>query len=237
MADPAGESVDDALRLDLDRRLKREFHGCRITPDAGLLAYRELHVALGLADMACDEVVDPRTGKNRQHVLTGLVRKSVLGRLGGYEDLNNADRLGRDPARRWIVCCRAVAKQAASTSQMGRFETVFLPADENLAVLADLSGESIDRVHARQPSKALVLDMASSIRPTYGDQEGSAYNGHYARTCYHPLFMFNQFTEAAVSVCRNPAADCRTVAAARSSAGVTRPVVMTSRKKYGRGVS
>jgi hypothetical protein len=23
-------------------------------------------------------------------------------------------------------------------------------------------------------------------------QEGSAYNGHFARTCYHPLFYFNR---------------------------------------------
>jgi hypothetical protein len=31
------------------------------------------------------------------------------------------------------------------------------------------------------------------VSPTYGDQEGSAYNGHFACTCYHPLFVFNQF--------------------------------------------
>lgn len=68
MAVPAGESVDVPLRLDLDRRLKRELHGSRITTDARLLAYRELHVALGLTDTVCDEVVDPRTGKNRQHM-------------------------------------------------------------------------------------------------------------------------------------------------------------------------
>ena len=24
-------------------------------------------------------------------------------------------------------------------------------------------------------------------------QEGSAYNGHFGCTCYHPLFVFNQF--------------------------------------------
>ena len=28
--------------------------------------------------------------------------------------------------------------------------------------------------------------------PTYGEQEGSAYNGHFTCTCYHPLFVFNQ---------------------------------------------
>jgi hypothetical protein len=34
--------------------------------------------------------------------------------------------------------------------------------------------------------------MDSSESPTYGAQEGSAYNGHFACTCYHPLFVFNQ---------------------------------------------
>jgi UDP-3-O-[3-hydroxymyristoyl] glucosamine N-acyltransferase, LpxD/Transposase DDE domain group 1 len=38
----------------------------------------------------------------------------------------------------------------------------------------------------------IVLDMDSSESPTYGEQEGSAYNGHFGCTCYHPLFMFNQ---------------------------------------------
>ena len=35
--------------------------------------------------------------------------------------------------------------------------------------------------------------MDSSVSPTYGEQEGSAYNGHFGCTCYHPLFVFNQF--------------------------------------------
>ena len=41
---------------------------------------------------------------------------------------------------RWIVGGRAVAKQAASASQMGRFETEFLATDDNIAALAELSG-------------------------------------------------------------------------------------------------
>ena len=140
MAYPMGESKDGVLRLDFDRRLKLEFHGSKVTTDAGLLAYRELDDALGLTLMVGDELVDPRTGKNGQHAMKGLFRQSVFGRLGGYEDVNDADRLGRDPAMRWIVGGRAVAKAAASTSQMGRFETEFLATDENLTALTGLSG-------------------------------------------------------------------------------------------------
>jgi len=193
MRNPTGESENQPLRLPFDSRLKLDFHGSRVTSDAGLLAYRELDDALGLTDLVGGELVDPRTGKNGQHAMTGLFRQSVFGRLAGYEDVNDADRLAHDPAMRWIVGGRAVAKAAASSSQMGRFETEFLATDENLAALADLSGQWIDRVHDRHRPKTVVLDMDSSVSPTHGDQEGTAYNGHFGCTCYHPLFVFNQF--------------------------------------------
>jgi len=189
MADPTGE----ALRLDFDRRLMLQFRGSTITSDAGLLAYRELDDTLSLTDMGADTLADARTGKNGRHRLAGLLRQSVFGRLAGYEDVNDAERLCRDPAMRWVVGDRAVTGVAASASQMGRFETKWLCRPENLAALAELPGQWIDKVHQRLPPKMMVLDMDSSESPTYGEQEGSAYNGHFGCTCYHPLFVFNQF--------------------------------------------
>jgi hypothetical protein len=193
MADPTGESKSEALRLDFDRRLMLQFRGSVLTSDAGLLAYRELDDTLGLTDTAADTLADARTGKNGRHRLAGMLRQSVFGRLAGYEDVNDADRLCRDPAMRWVVGDRAIAGFAASASQMGRFETKWLSRPENLAALADLPGQWIDKVHRRRPPKTIVLDIDSSESPTYGEQEGSAYNGHFACTCYHPLFVFNQF--------------------------------------------
>ena len=76
---------------------------------------------------------------------------------------------------------------------MGRFETEWLAATGNLSALADLSGQWIDRVNERRPPGDIVLDMDSSVSPTHGDQEQSAWNGHFSCTCYHPLFVFNQF--------------------------------------------
>jgi hypothetical protein len=117
---------------------------------------------------------------------------TVFGRLAGYEDVNDADRLCRDPPMRWVVGDPAIAGSAASTSQMRRFETEWLTRPENLIALADLPGRWIDKVHMRRPPRIIVLDMDSSESPTYGEQEGSAYNGHFGCTCYHPLFVFNQ---------------------------------------------
>jgi Transposase DDE domain group 1 len=192
MADPTGEANRGALRLDFDRRLLLQFRGSAITSDAGLLPYRELDDAVGLTDTAANTLADARTGKNIRHLLGGLLRQSVFGRLAGYEDVNDADRLCRDPAMRWVVGDRAITGSAASASQMGRFETEWLTQPENLVALADLPGKWIDKVHTRRPPRIIVLDMDSSESPTYGEQEGSAYNGHFSCTCYHPLFVFNQ---------------------------------------------
>jgi hypothetical protein len=71
---------------------------------------------------------------------------SVFGRLAGYEDVNDAERLRHDPAMRWIVGGKAAQRSVASPSQMGRFETQWLAAPKNFAVLADLSGQWIDLV-------------------------------------------------------------------------------------------
>src|SRR6202162_5552237 len=138
MADPTGEAGSAALRLDFDRRVMLQFRGSAITSDAGLLPYRELDDALGLTDTGADTLADARTGKNGRHRLGDLLRQSVVGRIAGAEDVNDAARLCRNPAMRWVVGDRAITGSAASASQMGRFETKWLSRPENPAAPAAL---------------------------------------------------------------------------------------------------
>ena len=192
MADATGET-SRPVRVAFDRRINLQFHGAQITSDGGLLAYRELDDALGLTALAASALGEGRRGRNIRHHLPGLLRQAVYGRLAGYEDVNDAERLARDPVMRAIVGHEGLERLAASSSQMGRFETEWLATEANLAALADLSGAWIDRVHHRRPPDGIILDMDSSESPTHGQQEGSALNGHFGCTCYHPLFVFNQF--------------------------------------------
>jgi Transposase DDE domain group 1 len=190
-----GDAKKNELRVGFDSRLKLKFLGSQVTTDAGLLAYRELDETLGLTEMAQDALEDSRLGSNKQHGLSPPLRQSIYGRLAGYDDVNDAERLCVDPAMRHVVGGRASQpeKRAASTSEVGRFETEILSMKENLTALMDLSGRWIDQVHQRQPLKQLILDLDSSVSESYGRQEGTAYNGHFLCVCYHPLFLFNQF--------------------------------------------
>ncbi len=152
----------------------KQFHGAKLSSDGGLLLFRELDAALGLTEMASWELRDRRTGRNTQHTLLALFRQSVFGRLAGYEDVNDADRLSRDPVIRSIVGRGNDDRSAASESEMGRFETGILASGANLTALTGLNGVWIDRVRSRRRSSTLILDIDSSESPVHGEQEGAA---------------------------------------------------------------
>jgi len=98
-----GEGENGRLRLAFDGHLRLEFRGAKVTTDAGLPAVRELDGVLGLTGMAGVMIEDKRTGRNIRHDLAGLLRQSVYARLAGYKDVNDHERLFRDPAMRAVI--------------------------------------------------------------------------------------------------------------------------------------
>ncbi len=189
MTNPKGEG----LQVGFEGSLRLEFHGAKVTSDAGLLAYRDLDEALGLFDRVPSVFHDSRTGRNIQHDLVSLLRQSVYSRLAGYEDVNDADRLSVDPTMRRITGRKIDRKNAASANTMGRFETKMLSVNGNLHALSEVNGRWVERALQKTTHRRIILDMDSSASPVHGEQEASAYNGHFGFTCYHPLFCFNQF--------------------------------------------
>ena len=171
MTNATGEAKSGPLRLGFDSSVQLLFRGSAISSDGGLLLHRELDDALGLTDLATDLLVDHRTGKNGRHTFVGLLRQSIFSRLAGYEDVNDADRLCRDPVMRQLVGGRAVKRGAASASAMGRFETATLTQAENLAALADLSGHwVVTRCVVGTMSRGIVRLLSLS---SYGVSEPS----------------------------------------------------------------
>ena len=198
MADPKGEGV----KVGFDGSIRLEFHGAKVTSEAGLLAYRDLDEALGLFDSVPFVFHDSRTGRNIQHHLTALLRQSVYSRLAGYEDVNDAHRLSVDPTMRRITGKKLDDKNAASANTMGRFETQMLSVADNLQALSEVNGRWVERALQKTTHRRIILDMDSSASPVHGEQEASAYNGHFGCTCYHPLFCFNQFGDCEGSMLR-----------------------------------
>jgi hypothetical protein len=186
-----GEQQNQPFQLSFNPSLKVDFQGSRVTSDGGLLLVRELDERLGLSELISEHLTDGRRGKNTQLPLADLLRQSIYSRLAGYEDVNDAERLAQDPTFRLMGSERIWERGAALTSRLQSFETELLTQEENLSGLAAINRKLIARAEAIDSPQRVVLDMDSTEIPVYGQQENSAYNGHFESTCYHPLLLFN----------------------------------------------
>ena len=186
-----GERQNQPFQFSFNAALKVDFQGSRVTSDGGLILVRELDEHLGFGELIKQHLADPR-GKNTRLPFADLLRQSVYSRLAGYEDMNDAERLSQDPTFRLIGSEKIWERGAALTSRLQSFETELLTQDENLAGLAAINRDLIARAEAMDSRHRMVLDMDSTEIPVYGQQEQSAYNGHFESSCYHPLLLFNR---------------------------------------------
>lgn len=186
-----GEKQNQPFQLSFNSSLKVDFQGSRVTSDGGLLLVRELDERLGLSELISEHLTDGRRGKNTQLPLPDLLRQSIYSRLAGYEDVNDAPRLAQDPTFGLMGSERIWERRAALTSRLQSFETELLTQEGNLAGLASINRALIAKAETMRSPQQVVLDMDSTEIPVYGQQEDSAYNGHFESTCYHPLLLFN----------------------------------------------
>jgi hypothetical protein len=185
-----GERQNGPFQLSFNASLKVDFQGARVTSDGGLILVRELDERLGFGDLIAQHLSDPR-GRNVQLGMADLLRQSVYSRLAGYEDLNDAERLAQDPTFRLIGSEKVWDRGAALPSRLQSFEAQILTEDANFAGLARLNRELLGKAEAMDTNYRTVLDMDSTEIPVYGEQEESAYNGHFESTCFHPLLLFS----------------------------------------------
>jgi len=175
-----GEACQQALRVGFDRAIKLEFQGARGSSDAGLFLFRDLDEAAQLTESSAAELIDFRNGRNIRHAMPALLRQSIYSRLAGYEDINDAERLRVDPVMRHVVGGRAVDRDAASTSQVGRFEADVLCHPDNLDAIIAMSGQWVCR--RRQPNESERGDAMSV--DNLGTKRLSGHPKH--RFCLNP---------------------------------------------------
>jgi hypothetical protein len=186
-----GETQNQPFQLSFNASLKVAFQGSKVTSNGGLILVRELEERLGFDKLIGRHLTDARA-ENARFSFADLLRQSVYSRLAGYEDVNDAEQLSHDPTFRLIGSKKIWDRGAALTSRLQTFETEMLAEEENFAGLARLNRELIGKAEALGSPYRGVLDMDSTEIPVYGEQEQSAYNGHFESTCFHPLLLFNR---------------------------------------------
>ena len=197
-----GELQTEPFQFTFNGFLKVAFQGSRITSDAGLILVRELDERLGLGTLISEHLNDSRQGLNIQF---SLAESPAAVGLQPARGLRRPQRRGPGvggPNLSPHRVAKALDRGAALTSTLHWFETDLLTRGENLLGLMAVNREML--AQAGMPTRAgrIVLDMDSSESPVHGAQEGSAYNGHFASVCYHPLFLFNEHGDCVAATLR-----------------------------------
>lgn len=94
--------VDSTLELDFpavrNKTIVGRFDGGEVTSDAGVMLLREADRKLGLCELMARKATDPREQGKVLHGVKEMIRERVYAIGLGYEDANDLDLLGSDPA-------------------------------------------------------------------------------------------------------------------------------------------
>jgi Transposase DDE domain group 1 len=181
------------------RRVVASFDGGAITSDAGALLLGQTDRAIRLTERFAAGFTDGRTPELVEHKVETLVMQRVIGIALGYEDLNDHDRLRRDPvlavlagkleARR-ADCAPLAGKSTLNRLELSREEpTRYHKVSHDPVAIETLFVDLLLDAHKQAP-KQIIVDLDATDDPLHGLQEGRFFHGYYDCYCYLPLYVF-----------------------------------------------
>lgn len=167
------------------------FDGAAYSSDGGAALLRAVNRKLHLTTRLARHLVDERAADRILHTSQEVFDQRVFGIALGYEDQNDAARIGTDPLMKGLVGRGAVrGRDLASQPTLSRFESA-ASARELVAMMREVEDIAVERLAARHPhARRVTLDIDATCDPTHGGQQGTFFNGFYATWCYLPLLGF-----------------------------------------------
>ena len=165
--------------------------------DGGALLLKGCDERLGLTQAMAACVRDPRQQSKVAHSFHDLIRQRVYGIACGWEDCNDAARLGGDPVHKLLLDRDPLEGEAlASQPTLSRFENAL--GAKSLLRMGLVLAEAVIRRHRKRLRgrvRRITVDLDPTDDPTHGGQQLTFFNGHYDTWCYLPMAGFIQFDE------------------------------------------
>ena len=177
----------NTLSLNSNRQIKINFTGGNLSSDSGMLLIHEFAQKLGLENILKQDF-STNDNKVRKHTDSKNAMQKIYQLIAGYFQDDDSDELISDPIFTTILDKKSLASQPT----MSRFTN---RCDEICLYQFDLIAQKLrQKVYSLKKPKHLLIDIDSSLFPTYGSQEGNSYNTHYSDYGYHPLLAYDGLT-------------------------------------------
>ncbi|HET7229784.1 MAG TPA: IS1380 family transposase [Longimicrobium sp.] len=201
-----GESQGTLFPLEFNRSIHLGARPERVSGESGSLLLRELMDRLGYPRLLARHLRDPRDAARVTHPFVELLRTALLLLAQGWSDQSDVGLLRDDPALRVAVSNRRgqrPLREAAGREPDGLCSqptlsrlTQGLATPENVsglgAVLLDAAEQRLG-LRPGERHRETTLDLDSLPHEVFGQQPGSAWNGHYRMNCYHPLVVRSEW--------------------------------------------
>jgi hypothetical protein len=181
----------------LGKQIVARFDQPDSSSDGGALLLKACDERLGLTRAIAACIADTRQLGKVIHTIEDLVRQRVFAIACGYEDCNDAARLGADPMHKLLLERDPLSGESlASQPTLSRFENA-LGAKTLMRMGCALADTVIDRHRRRLRRRVqrITLDLDPTDDPTHGAQQLTFFNGHYDTWCYLPMAAFAQFDD------------------------------------------
>lgn len=163
------------------------------TSDGGALLLRAADHKLSLTEALAECLTDERAADRIAHTVHDLLRQRIYGLALGYEDANDAARVGGDPMHKLLLDRDPLAGETlASQPTLSRFENG-VRRTELYRMSRELAEVQLRRLRARRKGRAprrITIDLDVTDDATHGRQQLSFFHGHYDSWCYLPLLAF-----------------------------------------------
>lgn len=181
-------AIVNGIVLESNKNLRVNFEGGTLSSDAGVLLMKEFYHKLGVDALVKSMFHSMDSSRIRKHKDNENLLQMLYQITAAYFQDDHADALRFDPA----ITAAVGKKSLASQPTLSRFHNRL---DENtLTQLEEIQRILRRRVYSSEKPEHVLLDMDSTLLPTYGKQEEEGFNFHYHAHGYHPLLCFDGMT-------------------------------------------
>ncbi len=201
-----GDSQGTLFPLEFNRSIHLEARPECVSGESGSLLMRMVMDRLGYPQLFARHLRDPRDAARVTHPFLELLRTAILLLVQGWSEQADVKLLRDDPALRLAVSSRRgqrPLREAADREPEGLCSQPTLSRlAQDLGMPVNVSGLGAILLDAAEQRMGLrpgerhretTLDLDSLPREVYGQQPGSAWNGHYRMRCYHPLVVRSEW--------------------------------------------